>query len=52
MSIVFILLGALAATLYIVTKLGLHTPPVEHVSLTTVATSSVRDTDEHLRIAA
>ena len=52
MSIVFILLRALAATLFIITKLGLHTPPAEHVAIALVASPAIRGTDEQIRIAA
>lgn len=52
MSIVFILLGALAATLFTVSKLGLHTPPAEHVAMAIVTSPTIQDTDEHIRIAA
>jgi hypothetical protein len=52
MSIVFILLGALAATLFIVTKLGLHTPPAEHVNLEMAPNAQNRTSREDIRLAA
>jgi hypothetical protein len=52
MSIVFILLGALAATLFIVTKLGLHTPPAENVTLEVVPNAQSRLSREDIRLAA
>jgi hypothetical protein len=52
MSIVFILLGALAATLFIVTKLGLHTPPAEHVTLEVVTNAKSRKSREDIQLAA
>ena len=52
MSIVFILLGALSASLFFVSKLGLGHPPVEHLSaeVTPMAKSSI--SREEVKLAA
>jgi hypothetical protein len=52
MSIVFILLGALSVSLFLVSKLGLGHPPVEHLSaeVTPMAKSSI--SREEVKLAA
>ena len=52
MSIVFILLGAVAATLSLVTKLGLDVPPAEHVQLDLIQGTNHGSSREELSIAA
>jgi hypothetical protein len=52
MSILFILLGALALTLYFVTRLGLDLPPVEHLSDTSDRSEKSRISREDFPLAA
>jgi hypothetical protein len=52
MSIVFILLGALPATLFIVSKLQLSTPPAEHLLVDITPTQKRAISREDIRLAA
>lgn len=52
MSIVFILLSAVGATLFVVSKLGLDVPPREQVHLDLAHGAQLQSTREKLSIAA
>ena len=52
MSIVFILLGAVGATLFAVSKLGLDVPPQEHAHLDLIQGTQRQSSREELSIAA
>ena len=52
MSIVFILLGALPATLFIVSKLQLGTPPAEHLMVEAAPMRKSSISREDIRLAA
>ena len=52
MSIVFILLGAVAATLFVVSKLELDVPPQEQAHLDLIQGAQLQSSREELSIAA
>jgi hypothetical protein len=52
MSIVFILLGAVGATLFVVSKLGLDVPPQEQAHLDLIQGAQLQSSREELSIAA
>jgi hypothetical protein len=52
MLIAFILLGALPATLFIVTRLSLGNPPKEHLRIEVTPVRTARTSREDVRLAA
>jgi hypothetical protein len=52
MSILFILLGALALTLYFIAHLGLDLPPADHLSHVADSNKRSRSSREDLPLAA
>ena len=52
MTIVLILVGALPATLFLISKLGLDTPPQEHLLVEASASARKESSREGLRLAA
>ena len=52
MSIVFILLGALASSLFVVAKLGLGHPPVAHLESVPTAKTGRALSQQDIKLAA
>ena len=52
MTIAFILVGALPATLLLISKFRLGTPPRSHLLIEAVPAKSVRSSREDVRLAA
>lgn len=52
MFIAFILLGALPATLFVITRLSLGTPPEEHLVIEVSSLKPARTSREGVRLAA
>lgn len=52
MSIVFILLGAVPATLFVISKMGLDTPPQEHLTSDVATLRTKAKSREDFAVAA